>query len=94
MLWILYSMTANVAGIFLACFKKSHVMCHISCVRCHKSHVICQHSHVTCCLSLATTARAMDSPSANSPTMYSRLVGKEERKKLHRGDKASLDRCG
>ena len=44
------------------------------CVTCHMLHVTCHMSRVTCHLSLRPTATATDPPSANSPTMHSRLV--------------------
>ena len=43
-------------------------------VKGHPSRVTCRVSHVACHLSLAATATVTGPPSANSPTIHSRLV--------------------
>ena len=62
-------------------WQVSRVTCHVSNVNCRLSSVTCHLPNVTCHLSLVSTARAMDPPSANSPTMYSKLVGKGKKEK-------------
>ena len=56
----------------------SGVKCQVSNVRCHMSNVMCHVSPVTCHMSLRPTATATDPPTANSPTIHSRLVCKDQ----------------
>ena len=48
-------------------------MCHLACVMCDMSHVICHLSHITNANTMATDPNA-----ANSPTIYSRVVRKDQ----------------
>ena len=54
-----------------------YVMCQMSGVRCHLSLVTCCVLPVTCHLPLMPTATATIPPTANSPTIHSRLVRKD-----------------
>ena len=58
-------------------FHMSGVTCLMSLVTCHLLCVTCHQSPFTCHLSLTPTATATNPPSANSPTMHSRLVSED-----------------
>ena len=69
----------------------SGVTCHVSCVTCKVSNVVCHLSFVTCHLSpvtihlsLTPTPTPTDPPPANSPTMHSRVVHKNNNKQTHK----------
>ena len=57
----------------------SHFTCNVSCTMYHVTHVACRRSPVICHLSLMPKATATDPPPANSPTMHSRMVGKDQK---------------
>ena len=57
-------------------YKRSYIMCHMSCVTCHITCVMCPVLHVTCHLSLTPKATATEPPPANSASMHIRPVCK------------------
>ena len=56
-----------------------HLTCNVSCTMYHGIPVACRRSPVICHLSLMPKATATDPPPANSPTMHSRMVGKDQK---------------
>ena len=57
----------------------SHTTCNVSCTMYPVTHVAFCRSPVICHLSLMPKATATDPPPANSPTMHSRMVGKDQK---------------
>ena len=55
--------------------------CNVLCTMYHLTHVACHRSPVICHLSLMPKATATDPPFTNSPTMHSRMVGKDDKNK-------------
>ena len=68
---------------------QKYVRCHVSHVTCHVSCVTCHMSHVTSHMSPTKTAPAKDPPSANSPTMHSRLVHQDKTLNMSKPSKKS-----